>query len=476
MKTKFLLAFCLLPAACAKDGGGGDSGRPRVVERIPEPGALDVVLRDRFTAVFSEPIDGESLDETTVLLTGLAGAAVAVDWELSGDGKTLTVSVAESPALPATFTLALTDGIRDPAGNRLVEPETPWTFSALDWSSLGAPGSALGVAQYGASLALGSDGSPYVAVATSANSKSDVRVLHYVAGTWEPLGGVLDVDASEHAIYPSLAVAAADDAVVAFQETRTSRDEVFVRTWNGTSWNLLGAELNLDPTESARWPVVTYTGGTVTAAWIEAFQVKASKWNGTAWQALGSNAGAGNKVALADGPGGLFAATSDFSDVQVKTWNGTSWGAVGGILDVGSGNAHSPSMALTAAGDPVVAFVEPPALHAKQWNGTSWSALGGDVAGGAESVGSPTVTVDGAGRPIVAWEQFEATHFASQVRAFNGTSWSALGEAPGGATGQSSQVQAVAIDPDGGAVLLLIESCGLPTASYRVTRFNSPPP
>ena len=73
---------------------------------------------------------------------------------------------------------------------------------------------------------------------------------------------------------------------------------------------------------------------------------------------------------------------------RVYTWNGTSWQTFGGqIGDADGGIPHTQrgTIALDASGQPVVAWVEDDGSRKQiatyRWNGSSWSALGQAIAG-----------------------------------------------------------------------------------------------
>ena len=100
-----------------------DKTPPTVLSRTPAPGATGVPAGARIEVVFSERVRG--VTGSTFRLTNAAtGALVQARITLSADGRTATLTPRAKLPAGQRFRVALTDGIRDVAGNRLV---------GLDW-------------------------------------------------------------------------------------------------------------------------------------------------------------------------------------------------------------------------------------------------------------------------------------------------------------------------------------------------------
>ncbi|WP_221177033.1 peroxidase family protein [Nocardioides pocheonensis] len=96
---------------------------PTVTSRSPAPGETGVPVGSNVVVTFSEPV---TLGANSFTLTNAAGRRVLAVVTLSVDGRTATLNPALNLPAGQTFTVALTNGVRDLAGNRLA-PLT-WTF------------------------------------------------------------------------------------------------------------------------------------------------------------------------------------------------------------------------------------------------------------------------------------------------------------------------------------------------------------
>lgn len=101
-----------------------DTTAPTVTGRAPAAGATNVARTANATATFSEAVTGTS-PTTVTLRRGKSAVAAAVSY----DATTRTVTLDPSTTLQArsTYTVGLTNGIRDAAGNALAG--TTWTFT-----------------------------------------------------------------------------------------------------------------------------------------------------------------------------------------------------------------------------------------------------------------------------------------------------------------------------------------------------------
>ena len=249
-------------------------------------------------------------------------------------------------------------------------------------------------------------------------------------------GGISD---SGYADGPSLAISPDGTPIIAWSDYSTNKSEIYVRRWNGTSWVAIGSG--------------SASGGGI------------------------SNSGYAGGPSLAVSPDGtpIVAWNDDSSgdsDIYVRRWSGTSWvemssgsASGGGISD--TGGTGSPSLAISSAGLPIIAWSDGSSgereIYVRRWNGTSWveigsgSASGGGISdcGGSES---PSLAVSLDGTPIIAWDKmlrgtYETT-YEIYVRRWNGTSWVEIGSGSasgGGISNDSgdSESPSLAISPDG---------------------------
>jgi Ca2+-binding RTX toxin-like protein len=100
-----------------------DTTPPTVTARTPAPGATGVPVGSNVVVTFSEPVVPGANSFT---LTNAAGRRVLAVVTVSADGRTLTLDPVLNLPSGQTFTVSLTNGVRDLAGNRLA-PVT-WTF------------------------------------------------------------------------------------------------------------------------------------------------------------------------------------------------------------------------------------------------------------------------------------------------------------------------------------------------------------
>lgn len=110
--------------------------------------------------------------------------------------------------------------------------------------------------------------------------------------------------------------------------------------------------------------------------------------------------------------------------------------ASGGGISNSSGSSRQPSLAVTPAGVPIVAWVDTAAgnseIYVRRWNGSAWVEMGGSASGGGVSANSgesdwPSVAIDTAGRPIIAWQDNSSGKWQIYVRRWNGAAWVEMG-------------------------------------------------
>ncbi len=118
-----LLATLSIATSCGSDDPttpGGDTTAPTVVSTVPANGATDVATNSVVTVVFSEAMEKNSADSTSVTMA----PAVITSLQWSGD-HTLTILHDEWPG-DSNVTVTLGTGLSDLAGNHLA---AAYTFS-----------------------------------------------------------------------------------------------------------------------------------------------------------------------------------------------------------------------------------------------------------------------------------------------------------------------------------------------------------
>lgn len=269
-----------------------------------------------------------------------------------------------------------------------------------------------------------------------------------------------------------------------------------VAKWNGTTWSALGSGLRNDPYAAWVLALATrgtelFAGGFFTDAGGVTVSCIA-KWNGAGWTSLGSGvddldylpqvtalAVSGNDLYV----GGAFAKAGNVAAANVARWDGAAWSALGSGM--GRYFGEIPVTALAVRGSRLLAggrFISAGGTAANNlavWDGANWSELGGGATGKIRALsaagsnvfvgGSFTTTNHPANRAVAKWNdtsgwqhvssaeglgisgeevtamtRFESNTYvagtfdacgsviASNIAAWNGVSWSALGSGVNG--------------------------------------------
>jgi hypothetical protein len=106
--------------------------------------------------------------------------------------------------------------------------------------------------------------------------------------------------------------------------------------------------------------------------------------------------------------------------MRIRSWNGSEWLDLPSPL--GSGEAaiegrREMAMASDSAGNPYIAYTEETRtgsrVRVKRWNGVAWDLLGqvrgAWVLGSASIAGSPSLAVNASGDALVAWQEIMAS-------------------------------------------------------------------
>ncbi len=98
---------------------------PSVTGRTPAANATNVAINSNITATFSEPVTG--VNANTFRVTNSAGTAVSAVVTYNAATRTATLNPNANLLADRTYTVQLTNGIRDLQGNAL--PATTWNFT-----------------------------------------------------------------------------------------------------------------------------------------------------------------------------------------------------------------------------------------------------------------------------------------------------------------------------------------------------------
>jgi hypothetical protein len=300
------------------------------------------------------------------------------------------------------------------------------------WHAVGGKLSAVSAAHTDSTrpaLAVDSKGMPWVAWMESDGQTHNIYVAHFTNGRWEELGGSQSAVAGARtdAYNPALAIDAHDRAYLAWSEYDGEALNVYVRAWDGKTWQPLGAGLSaVGGSTHARRPALAVRDGHVVVAWTEGAgqgeRVQVRRWEGQRWEKLESpdNAVTGPtaKVALALGLDGspyvAFSAKDGVAkNIHAWRWEEHGWAAVGGALSAvpEKTDAVGPSLALVGA-QPFLAWTELGGVsgyrvYTAQWAKNAWKI--GPPLSATEGSGTDALTVSAVvlanGEPVLAWSQ-----------------------------------------------------------------------
>ncbi|KFE66082.1 Ig-like domain-containing protein [Hyalangium minutum] len=338
----------------------------------------DAIIR----LTFSEPMRTTPVTAASLSLTD--SSRVTLNW--SQDQKTLTVTPEAPITPPKTLTLSLrASDFQDQAGNALSgSAPTQWQWTVPTFLTEWATPKQGDGATDRAAFALDRSGRPVIAwpALTSATGVTDLYVARSDTSSTTPLGGALRAQPSQTTSVSEVSVAVdnSNRPVVAWLEPVSDEEQVFVRRWNGSSWDELGPVPNPIANSDASGLVLA-TGDSDEPV--------------VAWQETD---------------------TSSVSRVYVYRWNGTAWAAVGAPLEGRAGaSAHSPSLAIDKQNRPWVAISESSsdptfltAVVVRIWTGTNWGQYNvglrpNDVPTNA-TVGRSSLVVNAQGEPACIFE------------------------------------------------------------------------
>ncbi len=191
-------------------------------------------------------------------------------------------------------------------------------------------------------------------------------------------------------------------------------------------------------------------------------EIYVRRWDGTAWLELGESAhgggisrmpGVSREPCLALDPEDRpvvvwFEENRNRFVIYLRRWDGKEWIEQGGSgsgdgISGGVGKAIHPSVAVDAAGYPVVVWYEITKtrgreIYLKRWDGTRWIELGGSATdGGISNTATdsfmPSVVLDARGYPVVAWHEVMSNlNFEVYLRRWDGKAWVEVGGSASG--------------------------------------------
>lgn len=266
---------------------------------------------------------------------------------------------------------------------------TSWIL--LGQSELGASSSRY---CYKPAIAIGTNGNTVISYTYAAGLISDICAREWNGSEWVTIGNSIyppgismgntgDSDCSD------IAIGSDNLPIVVWQDdSNGDNDEIYIRKFNGTIWEEIGAGSasgnGISNTKTASWhpKIALDSAGFPIVTWMEydysntSSKIFVKQWNGVEWQEMGAGSASGNgisgdKIIIAgyptitmDNEGNPYIAWSgkcgENMDIFIRHWDGTQWVEVSpGSADCGGISLNStisvyPCITINQASNPVV--------------------------------------------------------------------------------------------------------------------------
>jgi hypothetical protein len=274
--------------------------------------------------------------------------------------------------------------------------------------------------------------------------------LEAAAGSWQQLGGALDINFDNTAKRPNQVLDGSGNPGIVWTES----DYVYVKRWNGSRWIRVGGVVNNNIGKNAEWhpsvaidqtgnPVVSWVGKDIGTS----SKVYVKRWNGTAWVKLGSflniNRGintvydVANTSVVIDQTGNPVVSWQECVQVRfeciryniyVKRWSGSQWVVLGNTyLNVDPNKySNAPILASDAKGNPVISWGESDEtssnVYVKRWTGSNWVQLG--TLNATETASAIYLGFNSQNNPVVGVKEFNGDIY---IKRWTGNQWQQLG-------------------------------------------------
>jgi len=349
------------------------------------------------------------------------------------------------------------------------------------------------------SLAIAPDGTPYVAWEDWSSGNGEVYVRRWDGSAWQEVGagsasGGGISNSAEDAYFPRVAVAPDGMPHVVWADDSNGNEEIYVRRWDGSVWQEIGAGSanggGISNNSGRSWypGIVTAADGSVYVVWYDqssgSNQVYVLRWDGDTWQSVGEGSATGSGISSSIGnsfepsvaiaPDGMpYVIWRDNSvgnyEIYMRRWDGAVWSEVGPGSASGGGISNNDSLSVSCAmaiapdGNPYAAWRDGESnndIFVRRWEGSAWqeigtgSASGGGISNNSGDSGSPSVAIASDGTPYIAWHDDDSGNDEIYILSWDGAAWRTVGgdSASGGGISRTADVSwraSLAIAPDG---------------------------
>ncbi|NNE58689.1 MAG: hypothetical protein HKN36_11330 [Hellea sp.] len=311
-------------------------------------------------------------------------------------------------------------------------------IAMFGWTPFGIVHDGAYTTGFAAKVAFLSDGTPVAIYNTGSGGPygyhGDIYVKRWNGSSWDSMGNYLETGRYRDASRPDIAVDSMDNLYAVFYENiRVNRYPfiVLVKKWNGSDWENVGPALNEDMSQSALSPRIVIDGTDRPVVAFSEFssatssaEIFVKRWNGASWEIIGG---------AADDPAGSSASSVSLvinhlnrpviayqQDYKIKSarWNGAQWIPNGGVINVDiNADAYAPNLAKGSSGKIFIAWHEQdaarggPVVHSAEWRGNGgWFKLGGPINDDQGVMRSTSGSIDVRGRavPTISWKDFNS--------------------------------------------------------------------
>lgn len=297
-----------------------------------------------------------------------------------------------------------------------------------------------------------------------------VRAWQWNAGTWSPMGGILNYDQPRPAANLNLALDGSGTPILAWNENYGDNDVVVFRAWQVGAWTDWKTRyLGISSPQAAKMRSLAAWQGSPVLMWGENVRAGVGtvltlrRWQGGQWERsapLNKTPGAVRQPALALNAQGEATAAwitgpIEAGQLVVQQQIRGRWTPLGPPFSRQVRTyLAAPRLALNRDSRPTLAWLEDrggqDTLFASRWTGSRWEALGGALSAGFAS--SPSLALDHAGQPVVAWIEERRGVGEVYLARWIGQAWQVAGPLNRDAA-RDARSPAVAVDASGSPVV-----------------------